>query len=85
MNIFFEVVGWLGTILIVCAYYLVSSKKIKPTSKNYQLLNFFGALGISINVWHHKAWPSFALQIVWGSIAVVSLIKIIVYKKNRSQ
>jgi hypothetical protein len=75
MNASIEILGWLGTFLIVFAYFLVSYKKIQPTSKNYQLLNLFGALGISINVWHHQAWPSFALQIIWGTIALVALYK----------
>lgn len=70
-----EVIGWIGTFLVVLAYFLVSYKKLEPTSRSYQLLNLFGALGIGVNVWHHQAWPSFALQIVWGAIALVALAK----------
>ncbi len=75
MEIVIEIIGWVGTLFVVLAYFLVSYKKIQPTSKRYQLLNLFGALGISVNVWHHQAWPSFALQIVWGAIALVALAK----------
>lgn len=75
MEVFIEIIGWLGTLFVVLAYFLVSYKKIEPTSKSYQLLNLAGALSMSLNVWHHQAWPSFALQIVWGTIALAALVK----------
>ena len=84
MEVIIEIIGWIGTFFVVLAYFLVSYKKIQPTSKEYQLLNLFGALGISINVWHHQAWPSFALQIVWGVIALIALLKILTAKKDTS-
>ncbi len=83
-SVIIELVGWTGTFFVVLAYFLVSNKKIEPASKEYQLLNLFGALGISVNVWHHQAWPSFALQIVWGTIALVALVKIAKSSRNHS-
>lgn len=82
MEIFIEIIGWLGTFFVVLAYFLVSYKKIQPTSKGYQLLNLFGTLGIGINVWHYQAWPSFALQIVWGMIAIFALFSSVRAKKK---
>ncbi len=75
MEILFQVVGWVGTILIVVAYFLVSKQYIQSKSNAYQLMNLFGAIGVGINVWHQQAWPSVALQIVWAIIAIASLIK----------
>lgn len=75
MNIFIEAVGWVGTFLVVLAYFLVSSKKISASGRKYQLLNLLGAGAIAINVYHHRAWPSLALQLVWGLIAITSLLK----------
>lgn len=73
--IIFEIIGWVGTALIVIAYFLVSTKKVDATNKYYQLMNLFGAIAISVNVFTKQAWPAFALQIVWGIIAVESLLK----------
>jgi len=75
MEIFSQTVGWIGTLLVVLAYYLVSTKKIDAGSRSYQYLNFFGAIGIGINVFYQSAWPAFVLQITWAIIAVVSLLK----------
>lgn len=75
MEIFSQVIGWVGTFLVVLAYYLVSTKKIDAESKFYQLLNLFGAVGIGFNVFHQQAWPALALQITWAIIAILSLIR----------
>jgi len=76
METFIQIFGWIGTFLIVLAYFLVSYKKVDGSSKVYQAMNLFGAIGVGINVFHQQAWPAVALQIVWGIIAIFSLIKI---------
>lgn len=81
MEIFSQVLGWIGTFLVVLAYFLVSTKKIEATSKSYQFINLFGAIGVGANVLYQHAWPSFTLQIIWAIIAIFSLIKIVT-KKN---
>ncbi|MBU0569709.1 hypothetical protein KKB40_02925 [Patescibacteria group bacterium] len=68
-----NIVGWVGTFLIVLAYYLISSKKVTGNSRNYQLLNFFGALGIIVNTYTQKAWPAMTLNIIWAFIAIKTL------------
>lgn len=62
-------------VLIVLAYFLVSTERLKPKANPYILMNLFGAIFIGVNVFVHRAWPTFALEIVWGLIAVVALIK----------
>ena len=75
MEIFVQVVGWIGAFLVVLAYFLVSYKKVQGDSRVYQLMNLIGAVGVGINASHQEAWPSFAIQIVWGIIAIVALAK----------
>lgn len=79
MEILIQIVGWVGTFLIVSAYFLlVMFKKIDENSKIYQVMNLFGAIGVGMNVFYHQAWPVVVLQVVWGIIAIVALIKNIV-------
>lgn len=75
MEIASQIIGWLGTFLIVFAYFLVSTKKVDGQSKSYQTLNLLGAIAVGVNVLHQHAWPALALQIIWGIIAITSLIK----------
>ena len=42
----------------------------------YQLLNFFGALGIIWNTFVQHAWPAMALNIVWAAIAIITILLI---------
>lgn len=70
-----QAIGWVGTFLLILAYYLVSNKKVSGTSSFYQLLNLFGALFVGVNVFYQQAWPAFTLQIIWGIIAIISLAK----------
>lgn len=74
----FSLLGWLGTVLIVGAYFLNSTKRISSTSNVYQLMNLFGAVGVGFNVFHQSAWPALTLQCVWGIIAVYTL-----FSKNK--
>jgi hypothetical protein len=80
MELFIQIVGWIGTFLVVCAYFLVSNKKVSSTSSVYQLMNLFGAIGVGINVYYAGAWPSVALQVIWGIISITALSRI--YKNN---
>ncbi len=75
MNILIEISGWVGTFLIVLAYFLISYNKIEADSKNYQLMNFFGAITIGINVYHKQSWSTLALEFVWAAIAIMALVK----------
>lgn len=60
-------------ILILAAYFLVSTKKVSGDSREYQWLNLFGALGIIVNTWTQKAWPAMTLNVVWAVIAFRTL------------
>ena len=75
MNILIEIIGWTGTVLVLLAYYLVTRDKIEGEDKIYLLMNLFGAICLGVNVFYWKSWPSFGLQIVWGLIAVISLVR----------
>lgn len=76
MEFFIQTIGWIGTFLVVLAYLLVSCKKLSATSSAYQLLNLFGVIGVGANVYYQEAWSALTLQVVWGIIAVISLIRL---------
>ena len=72
----FDILGWVGMVLVLVAYALLSTNKIK-NGKLYQSLNFLAALFMAIGLFPTKAWFSFTLQIVWGLVALIAIIKII--------
>ena len=77
MEIMVDLLGWGGTAAFVIAYYLVSCGKLSVDSVLYQVLNLGGAVAVGFSVFPRKAWPAFGLEILWGSIALVSLVRIL--------
>lgn len=63
----YEVVGWLGAVLVLLAYWWVTAH---GTSVGYHLMNLFGAAGLLVNALHHRAFPSTTVNVVWGLIAL---------------
>lgn len=76
----FDVVGWIGMILVVLAYILLSTNKIK-NGLLYQTLNLIAPILMAIGIFPTKAWFSFSLQIVWAIVAIIAIIKILNEKK----
>lgn len=73
---FFDIMGWIGMILVLLAYILLSTNKIK-NGMSYQILNLLAGIFMAIGVFPKNAWFSFALQIIWSLIAIVSIFKIL--------
>ena len=76
LNLFMEVVGWIGGTLILAGYFLLTNGKLDAKSPTYQWLNVVGALGFIANSGWNGAWPSAALNVIWVGIGVVALIRI---------
>lgn len=77
----FDVLGWIGMILVLIAYALLSTNKIN-NGKVYQVINLVAAVLMAIGLLPKNAWFSFALQVAWAIIAILSIIKIIIKEKK---
>jgi hypothetical protein len=73
MSIVFDALGWLGAILLLVAYVLVSSKRVDGRTASYQLLNIVGSLLLLSNNVHYGAYPSGFVNLVWSLVAVVAI------------
>ena len=72
----FDILGWIGMIMVLVAYVLLSTNKI-VNGKLYQVLNLIAAICMAIGLFPTKAWFSFTLQIIWALVAIIAIIKII--------
>ena len=72
---FFDVMGWIGMVLVLLAYILLSTGKIK-NGMLYQLLNLFAGIFMAIGLFPKNAWFSFTLQVVWALVAIISIVKL---------
>ncbi len=76
MNALIEVLGILGAVLLLVAYWLVSSGKIPSSAQESHLLNLAGASLIALNSGRHGAWIPAALNVVWAFRALYGMITI---------
>lgn len=57
MNYLGQITGWLGMILLLIAYFLISFKSIHPLSRLYQGIFFLGCLAFMISAYLSKNLP----------------------------
>jgi hypothetical protein len=70
-----EILGWLGSVLVILAYALNINKKLDSDSLLYYFLNITGSSLLIINTLYHHAIPSMMVNVVWVLIAVVAIFK----------
>jgi DNA integrity scanning protein DisA with diadenylate cyclase activity len=75
MNLFVEIIGWVGAVLITGSYFLNINGKIKSSSTLYIASNLLGGIFFTINTLVHQAYPSMIVNIIWVFIAVAALFK----------
>ena len=71
--------SWYGVVATVGAYILISFSLLSPTGLTYQLLNFTGALGITIETYVKKDYQPFWLNFIWMIIALVAIINVLIH------
>ena len=73
MKLAVEVIGWAGAALILGAYALLSSGRLRAESLTYHLMNIVGAAGFVVNSGWNGAIPSAAMNAVWIGIGLYAL------------
>lgn len=79
-----EIAGWIGALLILAGYALLTSGRVTARSPLYQWLNVVGAAGFIVNGLANHAYPSAGLNIVWMGIGGVALWKIAADRRTGS-
>ena len=75
---FIEILGWLGSVLVILAYALNISKRLDSDALAYYVLNIIGSLFLIINTLYHHAIPSTLVNVIWVLIAMIA-----VFNKHR--
>jgi hypothetical protein len=73
----FDSLGWVGAILLLLAYALVSFKKLAADSLAYQGMNVAASILLAVNTLYHRAYPSSFVNIVWTLIAVFAILTVV--------
>lgn len=73
---FIDPLGWIGSLILVSAYFMVSYDRISASSLWYQWMNLVGSILLLINTAFYGAFPSSFVNVVWSIIALAALYRI---------
>ncbi len=71
-----NLIGWLGAILYIVAYLLLTLNIVLSSSFIYHFLNVLGAIGLSINAFYLRDSPNIIVNLVWLIIAMGAIINL---------
>ncbi len=74
-NTLIDLIGWIGAIVLLVAYALVSTRKTEGDSVVYQSLNVVGSAFLMGNAFFYGAYPSSAVNVIWIGIALFTLAR----------
>jgi hypothetical protein len=69
-----DVLGWLGAVLLLLAYWRVSHGLLDPKGRHYQWLNVAGGALLIVNSAWYGAFPSVAVNVVWILVGLQALL-----------
>jgi hypothetical protein len=69
----YDLIGIIGAALILFGFFRVSSGKWSGKSFWYELDNLFGAILVGIYQYHHMAYVSIVINIIWAIVALRGL------------
>ena len=68
-----NVLGWIGVVALLSAYWLVSTQKAMGDSTTYQGMNLLGAILVLVNSSYYGAYPSVGVNAAWIAIGAYVL------------
>ena len=75
MKIMIEIVGWTAAVMMLSAYVLLTTGRLRSLSPAYQWLNVLSGAGFIVNSGWNGAFPSAALNLIWMGIGLYGLFK----------
>ncbi|RAV98816.1 CBU_0592 family membrane protein [Pseudochryseolinea flava] len=75
MDLWMNILGWVGSICVVAVYGLNSFQVIKTTSPLFYIMNLAGGLLLILFSVYKEAYPNVFINVVWVIIAIPGLIK----------
>lgn len=79
---FYDLLGTLGTILIIGTYIFLQIGRIKSETLAYSILNAVGAALIIISLTHSFNFSAFIVEFFWVLISIYGIIKYFLKKRG---
>ena len=71
----YDVVGFVGVFLVLAAYFLLQTSRMRGDGIAFSLLNMIGAGGILVSVVYAAKmnWPVFFIEAAWVAISIYGI------------
>ncbi len=77
----YKIIGWLGALLFIAAYVLLTLKKISAAKPFYHILNILGAVCLIINASKINDFPNILVNSIWTIIGLYALLQFFFIRK----
>lgn len=81
----FDLVGNIGSALIISTYFLLQVGLIEAKNLWYSLLNFIGAIAITISLVYEFNLSAFIIEVFWILISLVGIFRYLVENSHRDK
>ncbi|WP_068547665.1 CBU_0592 family membrane protein [Thalassotalea crassostreae] len=68
-----DIIGMLGTIMVVAAFFMIQMDKLDPKGLQYNIINLIGAILLLISLCINFNLASFVIEIFWIAASIVGL------------
>lgn len=77
-------IGLIGVVVLLAAYFLLSTGRWASDSLTYQVYNLIGAILILYSLCFHWNLSSFVIEVAWVTISLIGIARIKIQKNNVS-
>lgn len=84
LSLIADIVGMLGTCLVVGAFFLLQLNKVSPKGLIYNLMNLVGAIFLLFSLCINFNLASFVIEIFWIAASLIGLYGCYKQRKQRT-
>lgn len=82
MDLFADIVGNVGVVCFLLAFFLMQKGVLKHDGMRYLLLNLCGAVLLMASLWIHWNLSAFLLEAAWASISIYGIYQSVTKSKR---
>ena len=75
-----DIIGYVGSLLIILGFFMVTRAKWAPQSFKYLIVSLIGSILLGLYQLHLKAYAGILLNIIFGLVAIWGIISFVIYK-----
>lgn len=71
----YDWIGLAGVALILCAYFVLQTGRIRGNGLPYQLMNLFGASGVLVSLIYKPNISAILMEGAWTAISIYGIVR----------